>query len=81
MNIHPIVVHFPIALLTLYGVLECVRWKKVMDFMHAFHVKATLVIAGTLGAIVAYISGPEVHGSALVSWHEDFATITLCLFL
>ncbi len=80
MDLHPIVVHFPVALLTLYAVLECVRWRRAMEVMNIFHVKAVLVIAGTLGAIAAYISGPEIYGSALVSWHDNFAIGTLTIF-
>jgi uncharacterized membrane protein len=79
-DFHPILVHFPIALLTLYAVLECVRFKRAMEVMHAFHVKATLVIFGALGAAAAYATGPDVHGSPLVAVHERFATITLIIF-
>lgn len=81
MNLHPILVHFPIALLTIYALLECVRSKRAMEIMHAFHVKGTLVIIGALGAAAAYATGPEKMARSLVGqMHQKFATATLIIF-
>ena len=30
MNVHPLLIHFPIALLTVYVVMECLRFKKLL---------------------------------------------------
>lgn len=62
MNIHPIIIHFPIAFLTLYAVLELVRFQKVTSQPYWFYVKAILVIAGSLGALVAFITGGIASG-------------------
>lgn len=55
MDFHPIIVHFPIALLTVYAVLELIRrwtndsyWKPL---------RAVLVITGTIGAFLALQTG------------------------
>lgn len=80
MDLHPIIVHFPVALLTLYAVFELVRFRKVLEKPYWFYIKAALVVFGALGAAAAYLTGPDVHGSALVSMHSNFATITLIIF-
>ena len=55
MNLHPLLVHFPIALLTLYAVLELGRKFLKQDFW--FYVKAVLVVCGVTGAGMAILSG------------------------
>lgn len=83
MDLHPIIVHFPVALLTVYALLECVRHKRAMEIMHAFHVKGMLVIIGALGAAAAYLTGPDqiAGASALGRMHGNFATWTLIVSL
>lgn len=80
MNIHPIIVHFPIALLTLYAVFELIRFKKVTSQPYWFQIKAILAVLGTLGAYVAAASGPDGGGSALKEMHEQFASLTVLIF-
>jgi uncharacterized membrane protein len=58
-SLHPILVHFPIALLSIYAILECIRFKK-------FEIKAFLVILGSVASLAALASGPE--GSAARAW-------------
>ncbi len=48
--------------------------------MHIFHVKAVLSITGALGALAAFITGPDVPGAPLVEMHERFSIITLTIF-
>lgn len=55
MNLHPLIVHFPIALLTLYSGLEVVR--PMTKGPHWQHARAVLVIAGTIGAYFSLASG------------------------
>ncbi len=55
MNIHPLVVHFPIALLTLYSVLEVLRRFTKQDFWKPL--RAVLVVAGTVGAFASLQTG------------------------
>ncbi|MFZ2484689.1 MAG: DUF2231 domain-containing protein [Minisyncoccia bacterium] len=80
MNIHPIVVHFPIALLSLYAIFELVRFQKVLEKPYWFYIKATLVISGELFAIAAFLTGPEVEGAKLIEMHEAFAMVAIAIF-
>jgi len=88
MNIHPIFVHFPIALLTIYAVLEILRFKKLTQNAVWFGIKAFLAIVGALASIVAFSTGdtavsalrshPELRQVLRV--HESFATWTVTIF-
>lgn len=55
MDLHPLFVHFPIALLTLYSFLEVIR--RFTKGEHWMKVRAVLVIAGTIGAFVSLSTG------------------------
>jgi uncharacterized membrane protein len=85
MNLHPIVIHFPIALLTLYSVLELVRVKKVLDQPYWFYVKAVLVMTGSLGTILGVATGVMLVGSItaegpkIFMLHKYFGLGTLLL--
>lgn len=88
LNIHPILVHFPIAFLTVYALLECVPFKRITQLPYWFYLKAALVIIGTLGSIAAFLNGnilkslfrSDSHLSALVDRHSQFALATVLLF-
>lgn len=86
MNIHPIFVHFPIALLTVYAVLELIRFEKITDQAYYFYVKACLLIIGILTSSLALQTGEmaedavsrELHN--LVEMHSTFANISTWIF-
>lgn len=89
MNIHPIFVHFPIALLTLYALLEILRFRFIQRVPGMFSIKAFLVIIGSLGAFVALQTGELVEdafrsGSStvrqLIETHSAVATSTFVIF-
>lgn len=85
LNVHPIFVHFPIALLTVYSVFEFIRHGKLNSRSEWFWVKAILLILGTLGAFVAVGTGSiaaEYHRDVrtLVHAHENFAQLTTFLY-
>ena len=88
MNLHPIAVHFPIALLTLYSMMEMFRFRRVSELPWWFHMKAFLVILGTLAANVALLTGEmiaeqlETAGAlpSIVSTHEQWAKITVGIY-
>lgn|SRR5512135_150747 len=91
MNLHPIFVHFPIALLTVYAVLELARFKKLQERLYAFHVKATLVILGAVSSIPAYLTGSEqleamppaspFYRTVVIHSHWALATVLIFGFL
>src|SRR5574343_414907 len=86
MNIHPIFVHFPIALLTVYAVLELIRFNKITNQIYWFYVKASILFTGTIGAFVSLSTGEMAEESvvkelqSLVEVHSTFATISTWIF-
>ncbi len=87
-NLHPALVHFPIALLTLYAIFECARFKKLQQTAYWFYVKACLVIVGSMSSVATYISGDVIEelfdGNAkiehLIDVHSNFALATMITF-
>jgi uncharacterized membrane protein len=86
-NIHPVLVHFPIALLVTAAVLDLVGW--LLHSNRRLRDAATLLyIIGTVGAVAAYLSGRDAsdtvwlpgmaHG--LVKDHWDWAFRTVWFF-
>jgi len=57
MNVHPIFVHFPIALLTIYALLELIQFKKVTSWNPWFYIKASFVVFGAIGTYAALFTG------------------------
>ncbi len=57
MNIHPLLVHFPIALLTTYAVLELLRFNFLTKQTYWFYVKAVILLAGTLAGYPTILAG------------------------
>lgn len=83
-NVHPIVIHFPIAFLTLYAIFELVRFQKVLEKPYWFYVKKVLIIAGWIGTLVAALTGLvatnfTIQGPRIFMMHEVFATATIIL--
>lgn len=89
MNLHPILVHFPIALFTIYSVFELIRFKKVMAWEPWFYMKAGLVILGSASSIITFLSGEVIEPQfavtpklmQAVSMHSSFAFVTIVLYL
>ncbi|OGG51708.1 MAG: hypothetical protein A3F84_23450 [Candidatus Handelsmanbacteria bacterium RIFCSPLOWO2_12_FULL_64_10] len=87
MNIHPLIVHFPIALLltsVLADLLALLRLRTVFKDVALF-----LLILGVIGAVAAGVSGERAAEAVAhlpdlreaVEQHEDFATGTIWLFI
>lgn len=85
-HLHPMLVHFPIALVTFGFIAEFafLFFKKEISLSETgFY----LLIAGTLAAVVAWLTGnfftSELEGAAgkIKETHELFATITLGLLM
>lgn len=88
MNPHVVLVHFPIAFLTIYSIFELVRFNFILNKPYWFYVKACLVIVGSGGTVLALLTGDIaknlVRGDALlrpvVNLHENFAYTTTAIF-
>lgn len=85
-NIHPIFVHFPIALLFLYSIIKILPLKKWFPKVSWKHIETILLVLGTLGAFVAiYTGGIARHlispsSRQLVQMHSLFAVISAWLY-
>lgn len=85
-DIHPIIVHFPIALLTLYAFIELVSLHpKLKNNRTVFYIKLVLLIAGTLGSIAAvlswWVAQKLLGNSSLVRTHKSFGEMTRNIFV
>ena len=86
-NIHPKVIHFPIAFLMLYPIMELLFLITCKDF---FSKVAMLFLAiGVLGSFFAVFSGTlavEIvkswnnEGKEIINSHQTFATLTVVYF-
>jgi uncharacterized membrane protein len=87
MNIHPLIVHFPIALLTVYSILELIRSKTIVEKYNLLYTKALLLFVGILGGFFALQSGDmasemidRASRNNILRSHEMFAQITIILY-
>jgi len=85
MNLHPLIVHFPIALLTIYCLAELVRFRNFAFQSYMFFFKGVLVMVGGLATLAAlYFGGVakqllDPPQRDLVSLHETFGQLTTAL--
>lgn len=85
-HLHPLIVHFPIALLIIGFVADTVYMLYKKDVCLS-KVGFYLMLAGTLGAIAAVLSGnfftEDMSGSveAVRERHETFANITMYVMI
>jgi len=84
MNIHPLFVHFPIALLTIYAILELVSpWcQRRASWLRES--KILLLLVGFVALLPTLLAGEEathlLGESELIERHELFAQLTTLLF-
>ncbi len=86
-NVHPMLVHFPIAFLTLYAVCELIPWRTLRANPAFRSFKTALVIVGAISALAArqagemiedmFESGPDAN---LVEMHSLFGNATTIIF-
>lgn len=85
-NIHPIFVHFPIALLLLYSVIKILPLKRWFPNVSWNDIERLLLLTGTLGAFAALATGDSaehlVHpNKQLVEAHSTFGGIATFLYV
>lgn len=85
MTIHPMIVHFPIAFLTVYAVFELLRFRKLNDNPMWLHLKVAFLLIGTAGSLAALVTGDMAKDLGLgvrgiVELHEKFAQTTVVIF-
>ena len=86
MNIHPIIVHFPIALLVCYAIIEILPLTKWYPRFPWDPIKLFLVLFGTVGAVAALGTGSLAEHSSqwtlrnVLGLHKSFAGISTLIF-
>lgn len=84
-NIHPIIVHFPVALLFVYSVIKILPFRKWLPNFAWKDVEVVLLIFGLLGAFASISTGEIAEelsnpSGKLVETHAFFATLSTWLF-
>jgi uncharacterized membrane protein len=85
MNLHPLIVHFPVALLMLYCGIELVTVFFYRDHVSLRYAKKLLLWIGTLSIIPALVTGEAaqyIYGkSDIIHLHEEFAEMSRNVFI
>jgi len=75
LNVHPLLVHFPIAFLTGYSLLELARFPLLTRQSFYFYTKATFLFAGVIATGPAILAGlliqDQFPNHTLVSLHQN----------
>jgi hypothetical protein len=85
-DLHPIIIHFPIALLVFYVWIEIASLHpRLRNNKKVYYIKLVLLLAWTLWAIAWVLSGDvaadERGWSALIHQHEEYAEMTRNIFV
>lgn len=84
-NIHPIFVHFPIALLCFYSIIKIIPFGKWFPKVSWKHIERALLIVGVLGAFLASATGDIAENlmkvnRQILNMHSLFAGISTSLY-
>ncbi len=85
-NLHPIFVHFPIALFLLYSLLRLLPWPKKFPPVNWQIPRIVILVVGLLGAWLANLTGDLAKHlshpqSSLVEMHESFAGASINIYI
>lgn len=84
-DLHPIFVHFPIALLVLYSIIKIVPWLRWFPRIMWRDIERFLLVFGTLGAFISLFTGEIAEemfqvNHQLVEMHSTFAVLSVWLY-
>lgn len=87
-NLHPLFVHFPIALFTVYALLEMIPSKKLRNNETVFLIKCFILIIGTVsvwptlasGEAIEHMFGSDASKNALVEIHGLWGSVAAGIF-
>ncbi len=86
MDLHPLIIHFPIALFSVYAVLEVIVPKK-FEQPYWFYIKAVFVILGSATALLAGLTGElivepgrDTQLHAMIELHQKFSFYSSAIF-
>ncbi|USN94539.1 MAG: hypothetical protein H6791_02130 [Candidatus Nomurabacteria bacterium] len=89
MNTHPILVHLPIAFLTIYALAEIFTIRRLKFSNTWFYIKSFLLLIGFLGTRLALMSGESAINAVddlqnkieFIKVHEHYAEFTASFFV
>lgn len=85
MNFHPLIVHFPIVLLSIYCILEIITSFVYKNHIQLLRAKKRCLWIGTISLFPSFASGESAEDilwkSKLIHLHEEFAEIMRNLFI
>lgn len=84
-NLHPLFVHFPIALLFIYSIIKILPFQKWFPKVFWKDIERVLLLIGVLGAFVALSTGEIAEelvraNHSLVEMHSAFASVATWLY-
>jgi uncharacterized membrane protein len=84
-NLHPIFVHFPIALLFIYSIIKILPMKKLFPKVAWRDVERIFLLFGVLGAFAALMTGDTaehlIHPNRqLVEMHSNFGALATWIY-
>jgi uncharacterized membrane protein len=85
-NIHPLFVHFPIALLFIYSIIKIIPVQKWLPHIAWRDIEKLLLVCGILGAFAALATGDTAErvfqpDRALVNAHSTFAALATWIYV